>query len=89
MGVVNKLEELVFHSRALASIEIIKDREFLFKMPCEIKVLGDTECQLVNGQGTVYRLMGQGLQVKEYGDTYVKVVGDNITSFAIERADHE
>jgi len=84
MGVMDKIEDLVFQSKALASVEILKDRIVVVKMRCVIELLSDNECHLRGSHGTRYKILGDDLQVKEYGDTYVKVVGKRITSFLID-----
>ena len=84
MKVINKIEDLVFQGGALASIEIVKDRIIVMKMRCVIEYLTDCECHLLSTQGTKYKILGDGLQVREYGDTYVKVEGQRITSFLID-----
>ena len=84
MNVVDKIEDLVFESRALSSIEILKDRHVIVKLRCVIEKLSETECCLLSATGVRYRICGMNLQVKEYGDTYVKIVGDVITNVAIE-----
>jgi len=88
MGVMDKIEDLVFQSKALASVEIVKNRIVVVKMRCEIESLNDDECQLLSSKGTRYKILGEDLQVKEYGDTYVKVVGKRITSFLISDISH-
>ena len=84
MSVLDKIEDLVFQSRALASVEIVKNRIVIVKMRCVIERLSDQECYLLSAGGTRYKILGDALQVKEYGDTYVKVVGDRIKSFLID-----
>ena len=84
MGLMDKIEDLVFQSRALASVEILKNRIVIVKMRCVIEHLSDDECHLLSVGGTRYKILGDALQVKEYGDTYVKVVGKRITSFLID-----
>ena len=84
MGVMDKIEDLVFQSKALASVEIVKDRIVVVKMHCVIENLSDDECHLLSNRGTRYKILGKDLQVKEYGDTYVKVEGKCITSFLID-----
>jgi len=83
MKVMDKIEDLVFQSKALASIEIVKDRIVVAKIRCEIEYLSDEECHLLSASGVRYKILGDCLQVKEYGDTYVKVEGRRITSFLI------
>ena len=85
MKVMNKIEDLVFQSRALASIEIAKDKIVVVKMRCVIEHLSDNECHLLSAHGTRYKVLGDFLQVKEYGDTYVKVEGRRITSILMDR----
>jgi len=53
-------------------------------MRCVIEYLSDNECHLLSTQGIRYKILGDCLQVKEYGDTYVKVEGERITSFLID-----
>jgi len=84
MGMIDKIEDLVFASRTLASVEIVKDKIVILKMRCDIEHLSDQECRMRNSNGVCYKIVGEGLQVKEYGDTYVKVEGVRITSFSIE-----
>ena len=84
MKVIDKIENLVFQGGALASIEIVKDRIIVVKMRCVIKRLSNDECYLLNSHGTRYKILGDHLQVKEYGDTYVKVEGKKITRFLID-----
>jgi len=84
MGVIDKIEDLVFQSKALSSIEIVRDRIIVAKMRCVIEHLSDNECHLLSASGTRYKILGDCLQVKEYGDTYVKVEGVRITSFLID-----
>ena len=84
MSVIDKIEDLVFQSRALASVEIVKDRIVIVKMRCVIEKLTDDECYLTGSHGMRYKILGNCLQVKEYGDTYVKVEGRRITSFLID-----
>ena len=84
MKVMNKIEDLVFQSRALASIEIVKDKIVVVKMRCIIEHLSDNECYLLSAHGTKYKILGDFLQVKEYGDTYVKIEGRRITSVVID-----
>ena len=88
MGVVDKIEDLVFQSRFLSSVEILKDRHVVVKMRCVIEKLSETECWLLSASGTRYKIYGTHLQVKEYGDTYVKVVGDVVNSLVIEGDKH-
>ena len=83
MGVMDKIEDLVFQSKALTSVEIVKDRIVVVKMRCVIEHLSDNECHLLGTHGTRYKILGDAIQVKEYGDTYVKVVGKRISSFLI------
>jgi len=87
MGVIDKIEDLVFQSKALASVEIVKDRIVVAKMRCVIEYLSDNECHLLSAHGKRYKILGDALQVKEYGDTYVKVEGKHIASFLIERGE--
>ena len=84
MGVIDKIEDLIFQSKALASVEIVKNRIVVVKMRCVIDHLSDDECHLLTAGGVRYKILGDALQVKEYGDTYVKVVGSRITSFLID-----
>lgn len=84
MSVMDKIEDLVFQSRALGSVEIVKDRIVLIKMCCMIKLLTDDECHLLGTHGVCYKILGDCLQIKEYGDTYVKIEGNRITSFLID-----
>ena len=83
MSVIDKIENLVFQSKALANVEIVKDRIVILKMRCVIDYLSDCECHLLSAHGTTYKILGDCLQIKEYGDTYVKVEGRRITSFLI------
>ena len=90
MGVIDKIEDLVFTSKVLASVEIVKNKIVLVKMRCSIAHLSENECQLIVARGVLYKILGEGLQVKEYGDTYVKIEGRKITGFLIEGGvDHE
>ena len=84
MGVIGKIEDLVFQSRTLSSVEILKDKQVIVKMRCVIEKLSPTECCLLSASGVRYKIYGTQLQVKEYGDTYVKVVGDTVRNFMIE-----
>ena len=84
MGVMDKIEDLVFQGGTLGSVEIVKNRIVLIKMRCVIDLLSDNECHLLSAGGIKYRIVGDNLQVKEYGDSYVKVVGKRITSFFID-----
>jgi len=84
MGVIDKIEDLVFQARALASVEIIKNRMVILKMRCDIEYLSEDACKLRCGQGVSYKIVGENLQVKEYGDNYVKVEGSRVTGFLIE-----
>lgn len=84
MGVIDKIEDLVFGARSLASVEIVRDRIVLVKTFCNIEYLTDDKCFLRTAGGTLYKIYGVDLQVKEYGDTYVKVEGGQITSFFID-----
>ena len=84
MGMMDKIEDLVFSSRALASVEIVRDRIVLVKTYCTIEHLVDNECFLRTAHGTLYKIYGVQLQIKEYGDTYVKVEGKQITNFFID-----
>ena len=84
MGVIDKIEDLVFQSKALSNIEIVRDRIIVAKMRCVIEHLSDNECHLLSASGARYKILGDCLQVKEYGDTYVKVEGVRITSFLID-----
>jgi hypothetical protein len=84
MGVVDKIEDLVFQSRSFSSVEILRDKHVIVKMRCVIEKLSDTECCLLSASGVRYKIYGANLQVKEYGDTYVKVVGDAVKNFTIE-----
>lgn len=84
MGVVDKIEDLVFQSRTLSSVEILKNKHVIVKMRCMIEKLGDTECCLLSASGVRYKIYGTNLQVKEYGDTYVKVTCDVVRNFMIE-----
>ena len=83
MSVIDKIENLIFQRGALASVEIVKDRIVILKMRCMIDHLSDRECHLLSAHGTMYKILGEQLQIKEYGDTYVKVEGARITSFLI------
>ena len=84
MGVIDKIEDLVFQSRTLASVEIVKNKMVVVKMRCIIAHLSDSECHLLGTRGIKYKVLGDALQVKEYGDTYVKIEGTRITGFLIE-----
>ena len=86
MSVMDKIEDLVFQGGALTSVEIVKDRIVVAKMRCVIEHLSDNECHLRGTHGTRYKILGDDIQIKEYGDTYVKVVGRRITSFLIDGA---
>jgi len=87
MSIIDKIEDLLFTSRALASIEMVRNRLVILKMRCDIEHLSDSECQLRCRQGHFYKILGKNLQVKEYGDTYVKVIGDKVTGFLIEEGE--
>ena len=89
MGVVDKIEDLVFQSRSLSSVEILKDRYVIVKMRCIIEKLSETACYLVSVSGVRYKIYGTNLQIKEYGDTYVKVMGDRVKNFVIEGDENE
>ena len=84
MGVMDKIEDLVFQGGTLGSVEIVKNRIVLIKMRCVIDRLSDDECHLLSAGGIRYRIQGNNLQIKEYGDSYVKVVGKRIMSFLID-----
>ena len=84
MGVMEKIEDLVFQAKSLSSIEIVKDKIMLFKMRCSIAYLTETECHLRTSSGTLYKISGNNLQIKEFGDNYVKVEGGSIHNFVIE-----
>lgn len=84
MGVVNKIEDLIFRSKSLASIEIIKNKIVLIKMRCEIDHLSDKECHLIASKNIKYKILGENLQIKEYGDTYIKIEAKQIKSFSIQ-----
>ena len=84
MGLINKIEDLVFGSQTLASVEIVRNRIIIIKAFCHIEHLNDHECFLRTAGGTKYQIYGTALQIKEYGDTYVKVEGQRVTSFLIE-----
>ena len=84
MSVINKIENLVFQGGALASVEIVKDRIIVVKMGCVIERLSNDECYLLSSHGTKYKILGDDLQVREYGDTYIKVEGKRITGFLID-----
>jgi len=84
MGVLDKIENLVFGAQALANVEIVRDRIVLVKTFCTIEHLADDACFLRTAGGTLYKIYGSGLQVKEYGDTYVKVEGQRVTNFFID-----
>lgn len=84
MALLDKIENLVFGAQALASVEIVRDRIVLVKTFCNIEHLTDEECFLRTAGGTLYKIYGMGLQVKEYGDTYVKVEGARVTNFFID-----
>ena len=84
MGVIDKIEDLVFGARALASVEIVRNRIVLIKTFCNIEHLTDDECFLRTAGGTIYKIYGAGLQIKEYGDTYVKIEGLRVTNFFID-----
>jgi len=83
MGVLDKIEDLIFQTKALASVEIVKNRIVIIKMRCVIERLSVDECHLLTSGGIRYKIQGDNLQVKEYGDTYVKIVGKQITGFLI------
>ena len=87
MGVVDKIEGLVFGSGALARLEILKNRQVVVHMGCMIEKLSETLCCLRTSTGVVYRIFGTDLQVKEYGDTYVNVVGSLISKVEIGQVD--
>ena len=84
MGVVGKIEDLVFQSKTLSSVEILKDRQVIVRKRCVIETLSESECCLLSAFGVRYKIYGTRLQVKEYGDTYVKIVGETIRHFMIE-----
>jgi len=84
VGVIDRIEKLVFQPSIFASVEIVKNRIILVKMRCVIKRLTLNECHLLTDHGTLYKISGEALQIKEYGDAYVKVAGEKITSFFIE-----
>ena len=84
MGVMDKIEDLVFQGGVTSSIELVRDRLIVAKMRCVIEYLSDDECHLLSASGTRYKILGHCLQIKEYGDTYVKVEGERITSLLIE-----
>lgn len=87
MGVIDKIEDLVFTSKVLASVEIVKNKMVLFKMRCVIIHLSDSVCLLEVAHGIRYKILGDMLQIKEYGDTYVKIEGRRITGLFIEGGD--
>jgi len=89
MGMLDKIEDLVFASRTLTSIEIVRDRLVILKMRCDIEYLSEMECRVRNVNGVCYKILGENLQVKEYGDTYIKIEGKKITSFLIEEGENE
>lgn len=89
MGVVDKIEDLVFQSRSLSSIEILKDKHVIIKMRCVIEALSDTACCLLSASGVRYKIYGNNLKVREYGDTYVRVSCDVVKSLMIEGDDDE
>jgi len=89
MKLLEKIEDLIFDSRVMSSVEIIKDRYVIIKTKCVIQCLSDDLCVLTTPTGTCYKIAGCHLQVKEYGDTYVKIVGENITAFLIEGGHYE
>jgi len=84
MGIIDKIEDLVFESKAFAAVEIIKNRTVILKMRCEILTLTKTKCTFATSSGVVYNIIGSGLEVKEYGDTFVVVGAKNITGVTIE-----
>jgi len=87
MSIIDKIEDLVFQSKALTSIEILKNRLIILKMRCDIEFLSETECHLHCSGGISYKIRGENLQIKEYGDTYVKVTGSRVTALSIEEGD--
>jgi len=87
MALIDKIENLVFGAPALASVEIVRNRIVLVKTFCHIEHLTDDECFLRTVGGTLYKIYGAGLQIKEYGDTYVKVEGQRVTNFFIDSRD--
>jgi len=84
MSLVNKIEDMVFGSRALTSVEILKDRLVVLNMRCIIDKLDDEEISLLTGTGVKYTIRGNKLQIREYGDTYVKVEGEIVTGILID-----
>ncbi|MCL1990470.1 MAG: hypothetical protein FWG67_06215 [Defluviitaleaceae bacterium] len=88
MGILNKIEDLIFSSKTFASVEILKHRMVIVKMRCEIGYLSEHECHLLGTHDVRYKIMGHNLQVKEFGDTYVKIEGAAITGFLIERGNN-
>jgi len=89
MKVLEKIEDLIFDSRVMSSVEIIKDQCVVIKARCVIEYLADDMCLLTTPAGVRYKILGTRLQVKEYGDTYVKVIGKKISGFLIEGDHHE
>jgi len=87
MGVMDKIEDLVFQGGTLGSVEIVKNRIVIIKMRCVIELLSDEECHFLSASNTRYKILGDKLQVKEYGDSYVKVVGKRISSFLINEGE--
>lgn len=84
MKLLEKIEDLIFDSQVMSRIEIIKDRWVIVKAKCVIEYLADDMCLLRTPTGIQYKILGASLQVKEYGDLYVKVVGETINGFLIE-----
>ena len=89
MKVLTKIEDLIFDSRVTSHVEIIKDRQVIIKARCVIEKLTDDTCTLLTPSYTRYKILGEHLQIKEYGDTYVKIVGRKIHGFLIEGDHHE
>lgn len=84
MAIIEKIEDLIFQSKVMSHVEIIKNKMVIIKMRCTLIHLSDDCCQLRVSDGTCYKIMGNQLQVKEYGDTYAKIVGSVITGVLIE-----
>ena len=84
MRVFDKIENLVFEAQTVANVELVKDRIVVIKTSCEIKHLTDTSCYLLAKHKTLYKIFGSNLQVREYGENYIKLQGDTITSLVIE-----
>jgi hypothetical protein len=83
MAIVDRIEDLVFQSKSFSSIEIVKDTQVIVRMRCIIEKLTDDSVQLLSAAGIRYQIHGKKLQVREYGDTYVKVIGNKVRNVEI------